>query len=126
MPDLSFNQDNRNYFPTKYHGEISISKEKWREICQEPERFYYRENADKIATTLINPDMVQINNNYKNQVIYYKYFETILYQGKELNLVIKWWAVVVDFVTKKVCTVYPVHKPKKGTEYKNGGNLNEK
>ena len=121
MPDLTFSQDGRAFFPTKQHGDVSISKEKWDEICKEPERFYYRENAEKIATSLINPDNVRVNSNYKNQVIYYKHFETILYQGKELSLVVKCWAVVVDFVTKKVCTVYPVRKPKKGVEYKNGG-----
>ena len=85
MPDLTFDKTNRCYFPTKYHGEVSISKAKWDEICQEPERFYYRENAEMIATALVNPEHVRYSKNYQNQFVYYKKFEMIRLGGKEVK-----------------------------------------
>ncbi len=121
MPDLTFNQDKRAVFPAKYHGEVSISKEKWDEICQEPERFYYRENAEKIATTLINPDTVRYSKNHNNQFIYYKMFGYIKIGNREVESKVKHWAVIIDITTSKICTVYPTPKPKTGKEYKGEG-----
>ena len=120
MPDLTFDRKNRADFPTRYHGQVSISKEKWDEICQEPERFYYRENAEKLATTLINPDYVRHHRIYDNQLIYYKKFDVIKIGGKETEARINYWAVVIDIATKRICTVFPTQKPKKGREYKGG------
>ena len=77
MSDVIFNKDNRAYFLTKYHGDVSISKSKWDEICQEPERFYYRDNAEKIATALVNPEYVRHSNTRENQFIYYKKFDNV-------------------------------------------------
>jgi len=121
LPDLTFNQEQRAVFPTKYHGEVSLSKPKWDEICQEPERFYYRENAEKIATALINPDVVRFHNKYDHQFIYYKMFETIKIGNREVELKIKHWAVIIDVTTHRVCTVYPTTKPRAGKEYKEEG-----
>lgn len=118
MPDLTFNQEKRAVFPTKHHCDVSISKAKWDEICQEPERFYYKENAEKIATTLINPDLVRYSENHNNQFIYYKMFENIMIGNKEVISRVKYWAVVIDITTNRVCTIYPTPKPKKGKEYK--------
>lgn len=118
MPDLTFNQNQRAVFPTKYHGDVSISKAKWDEICQEPERFYYRENAEKVATTLINPDEVRCSKKYSNQFIYYKVFDTIKIGNREVDSKVKFWAVVIDKITARICTVYPTLKPKVGSEYK--------
>ena len=118
MPDLTFNQEQRAIFPTRYHGDVSISKAKWDEICQEPERFYYRENAEKVATTLVNPDEVRYSRNYDNQFIYYKKFEAIKIGNREVNSKVKYWAVVIDIVTERICTIYPTPRPKAGSEYK--------
>lgn len=120
MPDLNFNNDQKAIFPTKHHENVTLSKNKWDQICNEPERFYYRENAENIATTLINPDTVRYNRNYENQFIYYKRFETIRFNNREIELLVKYWAVVIDKDTRKVCTVYPVTRPKSGDEYKEG------
>ena len=117
MPDLNFSKDNRAYFPTKYHGEVSLSKGKWDEICQEPERFYYRDNAEKVPTTLVNPESVRHSKHGGSQFIYYKKFDTIKIGNKEVDASIKYWAVVIDSITKRICTVYPTLKPRKGKEY---------
>ena len=117
MPDLVFGENNRAYFPTKYHGEVSISKAKWDEICQEPERFYYKENAEKIATTLINPEHVRLSENYPDQFMYYKKFEMIRIGGKEVVSRAPYWAIVIDTLTRKICTLYPTLKIKHGKEY---------
>ena len=121
MPDLNFAEDCRANFPTQYHGQVSISKIKWDEICQEPERFYYRENAEKIATALINPDYIRHHRLYPNQVIYYKKFETFTLGNKEIDSRLKYWAIIIDTNTCRICTIYPVAKPKLGKEYKDGG-----
>ncbi len=117
MPDLAFDKENRCYFSTKHHGEVSISKAKWDEICQEPERFYYRENAEKIATTLINPEYVRYSKNYQSQFMYYKKFEMIRIGSKEVNSTVPYWSIIIDDSTKKICTLYPTPKPKSGKEY---------
>ena len=70
MSVLIFNKDGRAYFSTKYHNQVSISKKKWFEICKEPERYYYKENGDKLATTLINPDYVRHHNSVPSQFLY--------------------------------------------------------
>ena len=118
MPDLNFGKDNRAHFPTKYHGDVSLSKEKWDEICQEPERFYYRANAEKIPTTLINPESVRQSKHGDDKFVYYKKFETVVIGNKEVEAKAKYWAVVIDSSTKRVCTVYPTLKPKIGKEHK--------
>ena len=92
MPDISFGKNNRADFPTKHHGQVSISKKKWDETCQEPERFYYKENAEKVATTLVNPDYVRHSHNHTNQLIYYKNFESIKIGNKEIISKAKYWA----------------------------------
>ncbi|MBU0614123.1 hypothetical protein KJ766_02465 [Patescibacteria group bacterium] len=120
MPDLTFNKRKRAVFPTKHHGNVSISQIKWEEVCLEPERKYFKENAEKIATTLINPDVVRYSRKYEDQFIYYKRFETIKIGDREIDLKVKFWAVVIDKQTGRICTVYPTQKPKAGHEYKGG------
>ena len=87
------------------------------EICQEPERFYYRENAEKIATTLVNPEHVRHSKSYPNQFVYYKKFDMIRIGGKEVISRAPCWAVIIDDSTKRICTLYPTLKPKPGKEY---------
>ena len=121
MPDIVFDKNNRANFPTRYHGDVSISKAKWDEICQEPERFYYKENAEKISTALVNPEYVRHSRTRDNQFIYYKKFDTIKIGNREISAHVKYWAVVIDVGTQRVCTVYPTVKPKTGKEYKGEG-----
>lgn len=121
MPDLTFAPDGRAYFQTKYHGRVSISKVKWEEICQEPERFYYRQNGEKVPTTLVNPDSVRSSQAHRHQVLYYKRFETFQLNGREVTARAQYWSVVIDTKTTHVCTVYPTTKPKPGKEYTPGG-----
>jgi hypothetical protein len=66
LPDFDFRNNIRITLPTKYHGIVSLSRAKWQEICQEPERFYYKDNAEKVSTTLINPDYVRHSSNHEN------------------------------------------------------------
>ena len=120
MPNISFGSGDRATFPTKYHGDVTLSKGKWETICQQPERKHYQHNGDKIATTLINPDNVRHHSREKTQFFYYKKFDIM-----ELDKTISgipphgvYFAVVIDVSTMKICTVYPVEKPKPGKEYK--------
>ena len=120
MPDLTFSDDGRAYFPTKYHGEVSISKEKWDRICSAPERFYYRLNGDKVATTLISPDRVRHHRTIADQFIYYKEFDTfkITENVEGPGPWGRYFAVVIDTSTKRICTIYPTDTPKPGKDYK--------
>ena len=118
MPNFTFNENNRVELPTKHHGVVSLSKTKWEEICQQPERFYYQDNAEKISTALVNPDHVRHSHNHSDQFVYYKKFDTFQLGNKMVNSFVKYWAVIIDCSTKRICTVYPTPKPKAGKEYK--------
>ena len=74
--DVSFDPDGKVRFPTKHHGEVTFSQGKWWDICARPERYFYRLNGDKIATTLVNPDMVRHHGVVPSQFLYYKRFDT--------------------------------------------------
>jgi hypothetical protein len=41
VPDIVFGKDGKASFPTKYHGEVTLSKVKWEIICGQKERHYY-------------------------------------------------------------------------------------
>jgi len=120
VPDIVFGKDGKAVFPTKYHGEVTLSKVKWDIICAEPERAYYRFNGEKIATTLINPDSVRKHRHEENQFFYYKKFLNI-----NLNGIVEWgtfwgiyFAVIVDASSGRICTIYPVREPKPGKVFK--------
>lgn len=122
MPDIVFDDSGIVKFPSKYHGDLSLSKSKWDEICAEPERWYYRFNGEKVATTLVNPDYVRCHLHYGDQFLYYKRFPDLVVAEKVsvsggLSFP-AYFAVVIDASTSRVCTVYPVEKPKKGKEFK--------
>ena len=121
MADPYFEDDGRARLLTKYHGEVSLSEKKWNEICAEPERSYYHLNGEKIATTLIAPDMVRHHASISTQLIYYKHFDKIMLAANvEVPSPVKYMAVVIDTSTGRVCTVYPTDKPKAGSkEYDN-------
>jgi len=117
---ITFGKDGKACFPTKYHGQVTLSKGKWETICAEPERSYYRFNGEKIATTLINPDSVKYHRFNPNQFFYYKRFlkmnmsETVE-SGPFWGV---YFAVIIDESTARICTVYPVSKPKPGKEFR--------
>lgn len=75
MADIIFDSNRRVIFPTKYHGDVSLSQKKWSIICLQLERRYYKYNGDKIPTTLINPDYVRHHKSNPNQFLYYKAFD---------------------------------------------------
>jgi hypothetical protein len=119
LGDIAFGGDGRATFPTKYHGEVTLSKEKWDRICGQPERWYYRHNGDKVATTLVAPDNIRSSQYEKNQFFYYKGFERFsISERVDGPLSCKYMAVIIDVSTKRICTVYPVEKPKPGQEFK--------
>jgi hypothetical protein len=120
VPDIAFGKDGKAVFPTKYHGEVTLSKGKWDIICAEPERSYYRFNGEKIATTLINPDSVRHHRHEPNQFFYYKKFLNIILSGG-VEIGAFWgvyFAVIIDASSGRVCTVYPVEEPKPGKAFK--------
>lgn len=123
MADIVFDSDCRITFPSKYHGDVSLSRAKWNQICSEPERFYYRHNGEKVATTLVNPDFVRHHKTIASQLIYYKRFDSFkIAERVEGPMPCKLMAVVIDTATQRVCTVYPTDKPKAGSkEYKPAG-----
>jgi len=117
--DISFDRDGRVRLPTKHHGTLTLSKAKWDVICGEPERFYYRLNGDKVATTLVAPDVIRHHTTNPDQLIYYKRFDKFtIAPGIEAAVSAKWMAVPIDVGTQRVCTVYPTAQPKPGKEYK--------
>lgn len=117
MADIYFEDDGKARFLTRYHGEVTLSKKKWDEICEQPERRYYHLNGEKIATTLIAPDMVRHHASIETQFIYYKHFDKfMLGVGIEVPSPAKLMAVVIDTERGRVCTVYPTDKPKSGSK----------
>jgi hypothetical protein len=116
VPDIVFGDDDRAVFPTKHHGDVTLSKAKWDIICGEPERYYYRANGEKIATVLINPDQIRHHQHNGDQLFYYKKFMMIMMNndvGLDLNAGV-YFAVIIDTSTNRICTVYPVEQPKPG------------
>jgi hypothetical protein len=120
MSNLEFDDDGYLTLSTKYHGEVTLSRGKWEKICQEPERLWYKFNGEKIPTTLVNPDYIRYHEKKETQIIYYKEFHRHkLSKNIEVPTIrAKFFAVVIDTKTSKVCTVFPVVKPKKGKEFK--------
>jgi len=117
LADISFRPDGKATFPTKHHGEVTLSREKWDTICDQPERFYYRLNGEKISTTLVTPDFVRHHKDNTTQFIYYKAFEKFtIVEGVEGPVPCKFMSVVIDTATQRVCTVYPTDKPKSGSK----------
>jgi hypothetical protein len=119
MPDIIFGKDGKASFPTKHHGDVTLSQAKWSTICAEPERHYYPFNGDKVATTLVNPDEIRHHSKEASQLFYYKKFATI-----NLNQTGTFtpangihFAVVIDVSTKRICTVFPVYQPKPGNRF---------
>lgn len=119
MADIIFGSDGHVTFPTKYHGDVTLSKAKWAKICSQPERLYYKYNGDKVSTTLIAPDYVRYNRTIPTQFMYYKAFDTFqISDTVDTTFPCKFMTVIIDTQTERVCTVYPVAKPKLGKEYK--------
>jgi hypothetical protein len=120
VPNVTFGPDDKSVFPTKYHGDVTLSKVKWDLICSAAERGYYPFNGEKVATTLINPDIVRYHKKEANQFLYYKKFSNIIIapgvSATPADGV--YFAVIIDDSTKRICTVYPVPKPKEGKEFK--------
>lgn len=121
MPDIVFNNGSVT-FPTKYHGNVTLSENKWGDICCKPERSYYRHNGEKVATTLVAPDYVRYHKHEKNQFLYYKRFDSFkLAEGVLVSFRAKFMSVVIDISSQRICTIYPVEQPKLGKEYRPTG-----
>ena len=119
MADISFDSKGRAQFPTKYHGEVSLSDKKWAAICSQPERRYYKYNGEKIPTTLINPNYVRHHRVIPDQFLYYKKFDRYkVTETAEIPLRSGFCCVIIDTSTGRVCTVYPTRRIKKGKEFK--------
>ena len=117
MPDITFGEDGLAVFPTKYHGEVTLSRAKWDQICSQPERFYYRYNGEKVSTTLVAPDYVRHHKYVQTQFLYYKKFESFqIAERIDGPMPCQFMAVVIDTATQRICTLYPTNKPKTGTK----------
>lgn len=122
MSDIAFDATGIASFPTKHHGDVTLSKRKWNEICAEPERDYYRHNGEKVSTTLITPDRVRHHKCVASQFIYYKQFDSFqITEGVDVQWAVPFMAVVIDQATGRICTLYPTDKLKPGVEYKPKG-----
>jgi len=116
LADIEFDDDEKARLLTKHHGEMTLSQAKWSVICGKPERYFYHLNGDKVATTLIAPDVVRHHTSNAAQFFYYKRFpKWQLMAGVEGPAMMM--AVVIDTETQRVCTVFPVQQPKPGREY---------
>lgn len=119
MADINFDDDGKVRFLTRHHGEVTLSKTKWDLICSKAERYYYRLNGEKIATTLIGPDLVRWHDVIGRQLFYYKRFpKWQLVAGVDGPSPAPIMAVVIDSETQRICTVFPVKQPKSGREYR--------
>ncbi len=121
MDKLTFGSNGLVHLPTKYNGEVTLSKHKWETICCQPERTWYKFNCEKVATTLVAPDEVRHHTREPNQLFYYKQFSQYRFDERITVPAAKhfcYFAVVIDTSTGKVCTVFPLDRPKKGKEYK--------
>ena len=123
MAELGFDKSGCIRFPTKYHGDVTLSKKKWDEICLHAERQWYKFNGEKVATTLVTPDRVRYHYNhqqYTDQFFYYKEFISYNLTPNitiPVSIKVKFFAVIIDTNTNKVCTVYAVRNPKKGRDF---------
>lgn len=119
MPNINFPASGEITLPTKYHGKVTLSRSKWERICSEPERQYYSLNGEKVATTLVAPDLVKQHATNDNQFIYYKRFTTMQLQAGLEPAAIPpiYFAVIIDANTSRVCTVYPTPKIKPGRSF---------
>jgi hypothetical protein len=117
---INFPPDGVVRLPTKHHAIVTLSEWKWQLICSKPERSFYFANGAKVATTLITPDSVRHHKTESTQFIYYKLFASIYLQtGGEIRPHGGvYFAVIIDTNTSRVCTVYPVQRPKPGKLFK--------
>ncbi len=99
---------------------MTLSKEKWDKVCSKPERYYYRHNGDKVATTLVNPDCCRLHSENPDLIFYYKQFPTYRLTDKAEGPIpwVKFMVVLIDKAKQRVCTVYPTGRMKTGKEYK--------
>lgn len=120
MADIEFDDDGKVHFLTKHHGTVVLTRANWENhICGKPERWYYRLNGDKVATTLISPDVIRHHRSNGDQLFYYKSFpKWQLVEGVIGPALMMVMTVVIDTEFQRVCTAYPVQQPKPGKEYK--------
>lgn len=118
MPDIEFEDDGKVSLLTRYHGTVTLSQAKWNVICGKPERYYYRLNGEKVATTLIAPDLVRYHASIAGQFFYYKRFPRWQIVAGVEGPVPMLMAAVINEETRRVCTVFPVMRPKDGKEYR--------
>jgi hypothetical protein len=119
MSDIVFGPNDIIKFPTRYHGEVTLSKWKWDLICAQPERIYYRYNGEKVPTTLMIPDYVRHHPEEPNQFLYYKQFDHYkVDQITEISLKTGFCCVIIDVSKARVCTIYPRRSLKIGKDFR--------
>lgn len=120
MADIEFDGDGEVRLLTRHHGYVTLTRGNWEtHICVKPERYYYRLNGEKVATTLIAPDTVRCHAQAEHQFIYYKHFRRWqVVAGVDASIAASTMAVVIDEVSRRGCTVYPVIQPKPGKEFR--------
>lgn len=118
-PSFPFDDSGNAYFQSRYDGKIRFSKDTWeKHILVRPERGHFRFNAEKIPTTLVNPDYVRESLRDGPDVhLYYKAFpswklsETVEIPSSNS---IRFMVVVVSTVKKLVLTIYLTGRIKAG------------
>jgi hypothetical protein len=117
VPNVDFDESGHAKFITKYHKEVTLSRNKWDIICAKPERKHLVFNGEKIATALVNPDEVRKSQDNEDIFFYSKKVDRyVLSEGvtatprKDMG----YFVVIIDAKKGRVCTVYPTSKPKAG------------
>ena len=118
-PAFPFNDSGSVYFQTRHDGKIRFSRDTWeKHILIRPERGHFRFNAEKIPTTLVNPDYVRESLRDGPEVhLYYKAFPTWkLSETVEISssASMRFMVIVVSTVKKLILTSYLTGRIKTG------------
>jgi len=116
VPDITFGTDGKCSFPTKYHGNVTLSKAKWDIICGAPEKvLLYLQWGKKFpprSSTRTRSDIT------RRKPINFSITSASLLSVSPRSCFSSangtFFAVVIDALSNRVCTVYPVPKPKPG------------
>ena len=118
-PAFPFDNDGSVYFQSRHDGKIRFFRDTWEQhILVRPERGHFRFNAEKIPTTLVNPDYVRESlRDGPDGHLYYKAFPTWkLSEGLEIpsSDSMRFMVVIVSTVKKLILTTYLTGRIKAG------------
>ena len=118
-PAFSFDESGSVHFQSRHDGKVRLWQATWeKHILARPERGHFRFNAEKVPTTLVNPDYVRESLRDGPEVhLYYKDFPSWkLSEMVEIpsSSSMRYMVVVVSTVKKLILTTYLTGRIKSG------------